>query len=764
VVKTLATNRALTLPRAAAGWAIIGLLVSSPSVAQLVCENDPSRTIFAGSNGQSGGACRQFDGNETLCNAAFHFGGNGLASCYYDAGQDQCRGCGPSNEGSGDCVNTCRANVCEADPSREFAGPPFSGQSGGACRQFDGNESACNDAFHLGGNGFASCYYDGGQCLGCGPANESDGECTNECRPDPVCADPNRTFAGPPFSGTQGGACRQFDGNQSACVQAFTLGDTGVASCFYRSQDGTCRGCGPENEGDGRCTNVCRSAPPCEKDLSRTIFAGGPDTGACRQFDADPTSCNLAYHQGGDNVVSSCFSGMECVPCGDRTGPSPTLCINACVPPPTCLDASRTVFAGGPGSGACQNFDGDQVGCEQAFHLGEDGVASCFYDVAEDRCRGCGSNNEGDGDCTNTCVPPPSCAGDPSRTNFVGGPGTGTSGGACRQVTTQVECEQSFHRDNDGRSSSCWWDAGSSECRGCGPANEGDGDCTNECRMNVCAEDPTRTFAGPAFGGTSGGACRQFDGNQSACEQAFTFGNDGFASCFFDDQDECRGCGGNNESNGSCTNTCLGTPPCPGGRTIFTGRPGSEGCHRFDGEATMCAQAYVEGGSGVTSCWYDSAQDRCNGCGPDNVNDGKCTNVCAPPPTCPLDPTRTFAGCGQFDDDPAACNAAFQLIEEVGGPVNCTVVPTCRGCGLRNQVSGECTNTCFAGPAGEERGNCTDAIDNDGDGATDCADADCLGDPGCVAPAPLLSGSALAATIVLLLSVAAFALHRRAPR
>jgi hypothetical protein len=750
-------NQAWTLTVGVAACAmLLEAYYALPSSAQLNCENDPTRTIFAGSNGQSGGACRQFDGNETMCNAAFHFGGNGLASCFYANGE--CRGCGPSNEGSGDCVNTCRANVCEADPTRVFAGPPFSGFSGGACRQFDGNESACNDAFHLGNNGFASCFYSNGECRGCGPNNESDGDCTNECRPAPVCADASRTFAGPPFSGTSGGACRQFDGNQSACDQAFTLGDVGVASCFYRSNDNTCRGCGPENEEDGVCTNVCRIAPPCERDLARTIFAGGPDTGACRQFDADPTSCNLAYHQGGDGVVSSCFTGLECVPCGDRTGNvQPPLCVNACVPPPTCLDATRTVFAGGPESGACRNFDGDQATCEMAYHLGGDGVASCFYENGA--CRGCGPNNQDDLECTNTCAPPPSCTGDPARTNFVGGPGSGLSGGACRQVMTQMLCEQSFHRDDDGHLSSCWWDAGQSACKGCGPGNERDGNCTDECRVNVCAEDPTRTFAGPPFAGTSGGACRQFDGNQSACDQAFTLGDDGFASCFYNNADECRGCGGSNEGDGLCTNTCLGVPPCSGGRTIFTGRRGSEGCHRFDGDPTMCAQAYVEGGGGIASCWYDAGEDECNGCGPENANEGRCTNVCAPPPTCPLDPSRTFGACEQFDDDPTACSNAFQLIEEVGGPVACIVLPTCRGCGLNNQASGECTNTCFAGPGGEETGNCTDSVDNDQDGATDCADGDCLGDPACVAAAPLLSGTALGLAVLLLLSIAALALR-----
>ena len=35
------------------------------------------------------------------------------------------------------------------------------------------------------------------------------------------------------------------------------------------------------------------------------------------------------------------------------------LCTNTCVPPPSCDDSSRTIFAGGPGTAACRQFDGD---------------------------------------------------------------------------------------------------------------------------------------------------------------------------------------------------------------------------------------------------------------------------------------------------------------------------------------------------------------------------------------------------------------------
>jgi cysteine-rich repeat protein len=53
-------------------------------------------------------------------------------------------------------------------------------------------------------------------------------------------------------------------------------------------------------------------------------------------------------------------------------------------------------------------------------------------------------------------------------------------------------------------------------------------------------------------------------------------------------------------------------------------------------------------------------------------------------------------------------------------------------CDDGNTTSGDgCSATCLLEG---EAGNCADAIDNDGDGLTDCDDSDCAGDPAC-APA-----------------------------
>ena len=83
-------------------------------------------------------------------------------------------------------------------------------------------------------------------------------------------------------SGEDGQACRQFDGDQASCEQAWNIGGDGIpVSCFY-DDDGDCRGCGRNNQEDDDCINACLT---CDRDPSRTVFAGNPDSESCRQFD-----------------------------------------------------------------------------------------------------------------------------------------------------------------------------------------------------------------------------------------------------------------------------------------------------------------------------------------------------------------------------------------------------------------------------------------------------------------------------------------------
>jgi hypothetical protein len=75
----------------------------------LVCEGDSSRTVMAGLNEETG--CAEYDGDETGCASAFvSLGlGKGAASCFFDP-DDECAGCGATQEGSGYCTNTCSSD------------------------------------------------------------------------------------------------------------------------------------------------------------------------------------------------------------------------------------------------------------------------------------------------------------------------------------------------------------------------------------------------------------------------------------------------------------------------------------------------------------------------------------------------------------------------------------------------------------------------------------------------------------------------------
>jgi hypothetical protein len=514
----------------------------------------------------------------------------------------------------------------------------------------------------------------------------------------PTCLDPTRTvFAGGP--GTE--ACRQFDGDETACNNAFHQSQVGPASCFF--QNGQCFGCGPRNEGL-QCTNTCVPPPQCANP-ARTIFTGGPGSGACRQLDGDAQACGQAFHRDAQGQFASCFVSYSCQPCG---GSRPDLtagaesqdaavngkrqaCTNTCQPTPPCLDEQRTVFAGGPGTRACRQFDGDQAKCEQAYHLGARGVATCFYDANNDSCLGCGPSNENQGACTNTCVPPPSCAEDPGRTIYAGGPGTE----ACRQFNSdQTSCEQAFHRGGNGIAS-CFYTENDT-CQGCGPNNERNGQCINTCDPPTCAKDPSRTiFAG----GPGTEACTQFNGDQTSCEQAFHRGANGIASCFYTANDTCQGCGPNNERNGQCINSC-DPPTCAedSSRTIFAGGPGTSACQQFDGDKASCEKAFHRGDDDyISSCFYNNSNNSCRGCGPSNQNEGRCTNTCAPPPTCLDEARTTFASCEQFGTDVAACAHAFQL-QQGGTTVSCVAEAECLGCGPNNEAQGLCTNDCVAAP------------------------------------------------------------------
>lgn len=665
------------------------------------CVGDPSRTMFAG--GPDSGACQNFGviAGTANCELAFHIGQYGVASCYFDADADECKGCGPSNQEAGNCVNTCAK--CQADPARTiFLGGPGSQ----ACHEFDGDEASCNQAFHRDTCGHdTSCFYDGGSCMGCGVQNQQDGVCRNTCEVGPLTCtnDPSRTIdAGGPNTS----ACHQFDGDYVNCQKAFHHSATNQAtSCYYDFGADECRGCGPSNEFDEQCINTCVAGPvTCPQDPSRTVLTGLPNSEGCQEFglSAGTAACETAFNIGAGGVASCFNDGVNCRGCGPPNEGNGE-CRNTCtLGPPTCpADPTRTIFGGGPQTQACHQFDGDQVSCEKAFILGESGVASCYYDSGS--CYGCGVNNLSNGECTNTCNPP-TCPGDVTRTIFAGGPTTS----ACHTFDgNQTNCEKAFHQGNQGIVASCFYDTSIDECLGCGPSNQESGNCTNTCP--VCQNDPTRTFAGGPF--TT--ACDQFDGSQSACENAFQFDEFGHStSCYFS-FGSCFPCDASNFSNFECQNTCVtGPPTCAKdpSRTLFAGGPNTQACHQFDGNPVSCLQAFHRGQQGgIASCFYDGSGGECSGCGPGQVGSGNCLNSCEHGvPACAQDPGRTlFAGypgtsaCHMFDGNQTACEDTYHLDQDYN-PASCYYdqgSAECRGCGPNNEQNGDCSNTCRVGPS-----------------------------------------------------------------
>jgi len=315
---------------------------------------------------------------------------------------------------------------------------------------------------------------------------------------------------------------------------------------------------------------------------------------------------------------------------GCPTGGGPSTTTTTTLPAPSACpgDPSRTIYAGGPNTSACHQFDNDQPNCEKAFHTSQDcGPASCWFDFQSGDCNGCGPDNRQNGQCVNTCVEgPASCPGDPSRTIFAGF----SNSSACHNLDfSQTLCEKAFHMTQEGYTASCYWDVAYEECNGCGPNHFNNGDCQNTCP--ACEGDPSHNvFAG----GPNSSGCHKFDASPDSCAGAFLIGDNGIADpCYYDDDNTvCNGCGPNNQSNAACLNSCA-VCQNDAARQIYLGGPNTGPCHFFDNSPVLCEQAFhLSGMCGVlSSCYYDYDYGSCNGCGPNNMIDGACDNTCQVP-------------------------------------------------------------------------------------------------------------------------------------
>lgn len=208
--------------------------------------------------------------------------------------------------------------------------------------------------------------FDANLCRGCTADRAVAGLCANDCM---TCRDAGRTtFAGD--NSTTG--CGQFDGNQPACEDAWSLSGDGVAfSCFY--QGGSCFPCSGDNQLLSLCTNSCL---PCA-DAARTTYAGGPFPDSCRAFDGNQAGCDTAWQLTNNGVPNTCFYvAGECHACGvsERLA---NLCTNTCT---ACADAGRTSYVNGFGDDGCVALAENQGACESTWYLAAGFVpATCFY-------------------------------------------------------------------------------------------------------------------------------------------------------------------------------------------------------------------------------------------------------------------------------------------------------------------------------------------------------------------------------------------------
>jgi hypothetical protein len=318
--------------------------------------------------------------------------------------------------------------ACPGDPTRiDFVGGPDTE----ACRSLS-DQTSCEAAWHLSGDdegGFsrpASCFWDGAECRGCGPNNEENLLCTNSCDPVPpaallVGADDvtieKLRVRGPRLGGVtvlpsvQNASLEgvRIEGAGGPCVaglgSGLTVEKSSLRSCgetcilalgesprIERNRLLSCGGQGIESRGAGAVVarNSVRLALDCIRFRGNGARLERNQLSLCdgSGIDGFGTGANLLRNQARvtfDGVFLECDSFAT-----------------------TCADATRTEFVGGPGTGPCRDLP-DQPACEAAWHIGNAGAATCYWDGFE--CRGCGPNNEGNGECANTCVAGDLCEG-----------------------------------------------------------------------------------------------------------------------------------------------------------------------------------------------------------------------------------------------------------------------------------------------------------------------------------------------------------------
>lgn len=509
-----------------------------------------------------------------------------------------------------------------------------------------GWDADCTDIASLQCNAPCNCEpetpaEEGGACCSAHPSPSCDSAACSSC----VCA--------------LDSACCESTWASGCADQALT---SCAAECLCPAQGGPCceahNGAGCSTDAcstcvcaiDGFCCDVtwdplcaARAESDCEVDC------------ACEEATVDPpeppSACCAASAEAGcaDAPCESCVCSLDSSCCGAEWTPfcvllAATACEPACSCAKTCEGAA----------GDCASANGSQ-GCAEAACCGfVCGADSFCCEVLWD--EGCAQS------ASNLCALPPSC---PPEDPACFDCGDGTCG-------TLESC------------SNCPSDCG--QCPACPPPS--------------CADAARTVF----LGGPGNAAC-SLAVDDTECQQAYIQGGGGVASCFVDgDTGDCLGCGTSNEVSGLCTNACTGPPACPldPARTLTPSGAGSMGCSTHDGDPAACEAAFIEGGSGIASCFFTASTGKCRGCGVSNAQSGLCSNSCAPPFACPEDPTRTdpvlgpeFVACESLEF-PGQCARAFYL-SDAGETRACfwsEETSECLSCDTFAEEDGDCTNTC----------------------------------------------------------------------
>jgi|GEM_PF-1972505 len=129
-------------------------------------------------------------------------------------------------------------------------------------------------------------------------------------------------------------------------------------------------------------------------------------------------------------------------------------------------------------------------------------------------------------------------------------------------------------------------------------------------------------------------------------------------------------------------------------------------------------------------CFFDPA---CNGgaevCDDGIDNDGDGLADCDDVQDC-----QAFPGCDYGGGDCCTDNGTPGCENDLGEDCVCAADPFC----CESQWDAICAdvfeNTCGGSCGGNSEGDCSNLVDDDGDGLIDCDDADCFGDPNCVGP------------------------------